>query len=98
MSVATPATCADGSGSPTVVYLHGYIHSSFEGGGSNSGTIPGFLRDDYGVCVYDRANVDRSDPVEGRQTGADSVRTSTPCFEPPTCPGPISCSPHPSVV
>ena len=63
----------DGEGSPTVVYIHGYIHSSAEGGGSNAGTIPGLLSDDYRVCVYDRANVGQSDPVEGRQTGADSV-------------------------
>lgn len=78
----------DGSGSPTVVYLHGYIHSSVEGGGSNAGAIPGLLLDDYRVCVYDRANVGQSDSVEGRQTGANSVRDLHALLRAADVPGP----------
>lgn len=58
----------EGTGSPTVVYLHG-------GGGvsSNAGQIPGLLNEDYRFCVYDRANVGRSDPAEGPFSASDAV-------------------------
>jgi len=62
-----------GRGSPTVVYLHGYIHDAFGGGSQNAGTIPSLLEAKHQVCVYDRANVGRSDAVEGPLTGEDSV-------------------------
>jgi pimeloyl-ACP methyl ester carboxylesterase len=78
----------EGSRSPTIVYIHGYIHSSSEGGGSNAGTIPGLLRDDYRVCIYDGANVGQSDPVNGRQTGADSVRDLHALLRAADVPGP----------
>jgi pimeloyl-ACP methyl ester carboxylesterase len=58
-----------GTGSPTVVYLHGL------GGTSANGfpiveafTAPGRF------CAYDRANLGASDTTTGRHTGADSVR------------------------
>lgn len=62
----------EGSGSPTVVYFHGYSYA--KGGGSrNAGRIPGLLSKGNRVCVYDRANVGRSDKVPGPLTGKSSV-------------------------
>ena len=62
-----------GSGSPTVVYLHGYIFDPSGGGSENAGEIPGLLEDQHEVCVYDRANVGKSDTVEGPLTASSSV-------------------------
>jgi pimeloyl-ACP methyl ester carboxylesterase len=56
-------------GSPTVVYLHG-----LGGDGSDVGSINTPLASQARVCTYDRVNVGKSDRVEGRHTGADSVR------------------------
>jgi hypothetical protein len=61
----------EGSGSPTVVYLHGSIVT--RGGSQNSGLIPRYLRDRTRVCIYDRANVGLSDTVAGPITGKDAV-------------------------
>ena len=63
-----------GSGSPTVVYFHGYIQDPESGGATNAGEIPSMLRDEHRVCVYARANVGRSDDVPGLRTGESSVR------------------------
>ncbi len=62
----------EGSGSPTVVYLHGFIEQP-PGGASSAGEIPSMLRDEHRVCVYDRANVGKSDEVPGLRTGESSV-------------------------
>jgi pimeloyl-ACP methyl ester carboxylesterase len=62
-----------GFGSPTVVYLHGFIEQP-PGGASSAGQIPSMLRDEHRICVYDRANVGRSDDVPGLRTGESSVR------------------------
>jgi pimeloyl-ACP methyl ester carboxylesterase len=62
-----------GSGSPTVVYFHGFIEEPASGGASNAGEIPSMLRDEHRICVYDRANVGRSDDVPGLRTGKSSV-------------------------
>jgi pimeloyl-ACP methyl ester carboxylesterase len=62
-----------GTGFPTVVYLHGYIFEPSGGGSSNAGAIPALLEDERRVCVYDRANVGRSDKAPGPLTGASSV-------------------------
>jgi pimeloyl-ACP methyl ester carboxylesterase len=62
-----------GSGSPTVLYLHGYIFDPSGGGSENAGEIPGLLEDQHEVCVYDRANVGKSDTVEGPLTASSSV-------------------------
>src|SRR5262245_42950335 len=56
----------EGTGAPTVVYLR-------RGQSSNAGRIPELLRDDYRFCVYDRANVGRSDPAPGPRSPADAV-------------------------
>ncbi len=62
-----------GSGSPTVVYFHGYAEDPTSGGAINAGEIPSMLRDKHRICIYDRANVGRSDDVPGRRTGKSSV-------------------------
>lgn len=60
-------------GSPTVVYLHGWI--------DNSAIMPhvngDYIRDhltDMRVCLYDRRNVGRSETVDAVQTHADMLR------------------------
>jgi pimeloyl-ACP methyl ester carboxylesterase len=63
----------EGTGSPTVVYLHGFIFNSSGGGSTNAGELPTLLGDEHQVCVYDRANVGQSDQVPGPLTGKDSV-------------------------
>lgn len=62
----------EGTGSPTVVYLHGLIVT--RGGSQSSGLIPGYLRDLVRVCIYDRANIGFSDTVPGPITGQDAVK------------------------
>lgn len=62
-------TC-QGSGSPTVVYLHG-----MGGSKGSAGRIPQLLADKQRVCAYDRPNgMGVSDPVDGPLTGNDSVK------------------------
>ena len=61
-----------GEGSPTVVYLHGSVRD--RGGRRNAGDVPALLDDRQQVCVYDRANVGRSQSVPGPLTGRDSAK------------------------
>lgn len=63
----------EGAGSPTVVYLHGYIWSG-NGGAVSAGRVPSLLRDDHRICVYDRPNLGRSDRVRGPVSGRQTVR------------------------
>jgi pimeloyl-ACP methyl ester carboxylesterase len=63
-----------GTGSPTIVYLHGYIFDPSGGGSQNAGDVPALLDDRFHVCIYDRANVGLSDTVEGPLTGRTSIR------------------------
>lgn len=62
------------TGSPTVVYLHGFINDPGGGGASNAGEIPQLLAPQVRVCAYDRANVGASGKSAGRQTAMHSVR------------------------
>jgi len=62
-----------GTGSPTVVYLHGYIEDSGFPGHESALAIQDMLDEDYRMCVYDRANVGLSDSVEGPLDGESSV-------------------------
>ena len=73
----------EGTGSPTIVYLHG-------SGGSSSSAEPvlSLLRDDYRVCGYDRANAGRSDPAEGPLTAADAVEDLHALLATAEVPGP----------
>ena len=63
----------EGSGSFTVVWLHGFIETPGGGDGQNAGLVPSFLRDYARVCLYDRANVGRSGSLPGPLTGKASV-------------------------
>jgi pimeloyl-ACP methyl ester carboxylesterase len=63
----------EGSGSPTVVYLHRFVDQP-PGGASQAGEIPSMPWDKYRICVYDRADVGGSDEVPGLRTGKSSVR------------------------
>ena len=58
----------EGSVSPTVVYLHGFIEQP-PSGASSADEIPSMLRDEHRICVYDRANIGRSDDVPGPACG-----------------------------
>jgi pimeloyl-ACP methyl ester carboxylesterase len=73
----------EGTGAPTVVYLHGHGGTS-----SNAGEIPSLLSDDYRVCVYDRANVGRSDPAPGPRTPVDAVDDLHSLLDVAEVPGP----------
>jgi pimeloyl-ACP methyl ester carboxylesterase len=63
--------CA-GTGSPTVIYLHGSIeHAGMAH--RNGMAIQQRLRDDHRFCVYDRRNVGLSDTVDAVQTPEDAL-------------------------
>jgi pimeloyl-ACP methyl ester carboxylesterase len=57
-----------GSGSPTVVILHGWIDQPGVTSHSYYGPLTDELKPDFRVCSYDRANVGDSETVEGTQT------------------------------
>ena len=58
-----------GSGSPTIVYLHGI------GGDRTQGyDLQKTFSDRVRVCTYDRANMGLSDSVEGTLPGADAAK------------------------
>ena len=61
-----------GSGSPAIVYLHGYIWNG-QGGGSSAGLLPLLLEKKHRICVYDRPNPGESDPVAGPVTARQTV-------------------------
>ncbi|MCP9488150.1 MAG: alpha/beta hydrolase [Gaiellaceae bacterium MAG52_C11] len=77
-----------GSGSPTVVYLHGSVQTEDEGGRRNAEDIPSLLEDRYRFCAYDRANVGLSDSVGGPLTGEDSARDLHALLRAADVPGP----------
>ena len=62
-----------GTGSPTVVYLHGSIPDPLFVGSSSALPIQDLVDEDRRMCVYDRANTGLSDPVEGPLDGRSSV-------------------------
>jgi pimeloyl-ACP methyl ester carboxylesterase len=63
-----------GTGSPTVVYLHGAVWETDYLPHANGLEIQDLLDEDLRVCVYDRRNVGYSDVVNHRQTSQDAVR------------------------
>lgn len=65
--------CA-GTGSPTVVYLHGAVFDRGIDPHVNGLHVSEHLQDDYRVCVYDRRNVGHSDTVDAVQRPVDAVR------------------------
>jgi len=62
-----------GSGSPTVVYVHGWIDDTSHPPHLNAEGIRDLLIDDYRVCLYDRRNVGSSEKVDAVQTPADML-------------------------
>lgn len=65
----------EGSGLPTVVYLHGYSHLAGDADGSSAGALPSMVSEQgYRFCAYDRANTGTSDDVPGPLTGRSSVK------------------------
>ena len=62
-----------GTGSPTVVYLHGSIPDPAFEGHSSALAIQDLIDEDHRMCVYDRTNVGLSDSVEGPLDGESSV-------------------------
>jgi pimeloyl-ACP methyl ester carboxylesterase len=62
-----------GTGSPTVVYFHGSIDNPGFSALTSAVPIAQLLSDRYRTCLYDRANVGRSDPRPGPITGAQTV-------------------------
>lgn len=65
-------SCA-GTGSPTIVYLHGDIKDEAFSGASSALSIQAMLSDRYRFCVYDRRNVGKSDEVPGTYTGPEAA-------------------------
>ena len=65
-------TCA-GSGSPTVIYMHGSITDGNTIAHQNATGISDALSGEYRVCRYDRRNVGNSDTVDAVQTPKDAL-------------------------
>ena len=65
----------EGTGTPTIVYLHGAIWDRAEVPlpHANGEFAQRALADDYRVCVYDRRNVGLSDSVDAPQLPEDAV-------------------------
>jgi pimeloyl-ACP methyl ester carboxylesterase len=63
----------DGTGSPTIVYLHGAIWDDGFQAHRNGLFTAERLSDEYRVCVYDRRNVGLSDTVDAVQRPQDMV-------------------------
>ena len=72
-----------GGGEPTILFLHG-------DGGTRTHGYPLFdaYADRHQVCVYDRANMGLSDPVEAPQSGADVVGDLKALLTAAALPGP----------
>ena len=63
-----------GTGSPTIVYVHGSIPDPAFQGHSSALSIQDIVDESNRMCVYDRANIGLSDSVDGPLTGRTSVR------------------------
>jgi pimeloyl-ACP methyl ester carboxylesterase len=61
-----------GSGSPTIVYLHG-LDPAGQASGESAGAIPSLASAKHRYCGYDRANTGSSDKVPGPLNGETSV-------------------------
>jgi pimeloyl-ACP methyl ester carboxylesterase len=66
-------TCK-GSGSPTVVYLHGAIFDTAYDPHAGATAVQALLSRDHRVCLYDRRNLGHSDTVDAVQTPNDAMR------------------------
>ena len=64
----------EGSGSPTVVYLHGSISDGNFVPRNSARSFSELLAPDFRACVYDRRNVGDSDTVNEVQLPEDAIR------------------------
>ena len=64
----------EGTGSPTIVYFHGYIWDGDFGGSASAMSLPRKIAEKYRFCAYDRANLGRSDDLPGPLSGESAVR------------------------
>jgi pimeloyl-ACP methyl ester carboxylesterase len=67
------ATCS-GTGSPTVVYVHGWVNDPEYVPHQSAYGIRDLLDADYRVCLYDRRNVGSSETVDGVQSPQAMLR------------------------
>ena len=66
----------EGSGSPTVVYLHGLSHTedAAEANAASAASLPESIARKHRFCAYDRANVGQSGDVDGPLSATSSTR------------------------
>jgi pimeloyl-ACP methyl ester carboxylesterase len=64
--------CQGPARGPTVVYLHGAIDNGL-GGASSAADVPVYVTRTHRMCVYDRANLGKSDKVSGPIGGKQLV-------------------------
>lgn len=62
-----------GTGSPTILYFHGFIDDPATMPVANAEDIRSGIDDDYRFCAYDRRNVGRSDTVDAPQSPEDML-------------------------
>lgn len=62
-----------GSGSPTIVYMHGSIEDPSITPHTNGMFAQRALADEYRVCIYDRRNLGESDTVDAPQLPGDAI-------------------------
>ena len=62
-----------GSGSPTIVYMHGWSTGLGSLAHANGAFAQRALSDEYRVCVYDRRNVGLSETVDAAQLPEDAI-------------------------
>lgn len=63
----------NGTTPPTIVYMHGSISETDVVPHTNGAPFLSSLGDEHRVCVYDRRNLGRSDPVNARQRPKDAL-------------------------
>lgn len=63
-----------GTGTPTIIYLHGYVWEGDVGGANSAMTVPDLVSKKYRFCACDRANLGRSDGLPGPLSGEGAVR------------------------
>ena len=64
----------EGSGSPTVVYLHGSINDGNFIPRNSASSFAQLLASEHRTCIYDRRNVGDSDTVDAVQLPQDALR------------------------
>ena len=86
----------EGSGSPTVVYFHGFIEEPAGGGARNAGEIPSMLRDKHRICATTGPMSTGATTCPGSGRARARLRTSTGSSTRPESSRPTSYSALPS--